>query len=316
MTLWTKTTASVCATLALAWVAAAEPALARWTFHNDAVGEEITAPPGGTRAQTCAGRLRGVGGYGHYIDVSNGEDPAAFPIPSAALQAVRYEVWKAPRGFDSFNSALEDEAGRPYFEDPDGTRHPATLAGRATTARRVALPTPLPSHGNRHVSGNFVFASAPISIRLRGVAPGDALGLIPAQQSGSIVVNVRAMSCRLPLLTGKVDVRPGSRRNTVHPNNAAELVPVRIFGSQRLHVRRIAEVHLGEAAPASVSPALRPSLRPRDTNGDGRLDRLYYFRQGDTDMMCMDTGVKVTGRTSDHKRFQGHNPIATAGCAG
>ena len=313
MTLRTKTIGTICAALALAWVGSAEPALARWTFHNDAVGEEITAPPGGTRAQTCAGRFRAVAGYGHFIDVTNGEVPAAFQIPPEATRAVRYEVWKAPRGFHTFNLASEDDGG-PYFEDPDGTRHRATLMARVTTPRRVALPTPMPSHGNPHVSGNFIFASAPISVRLRGVAPGDALGLRPAQHSG--FVSVTAMNCRLPVLNGKVDVRPGSRGNAVHPNNAQELVPVRIFGSPRLRVRRVVEVHLGEAAPASVPPALRPSLRPRDVNGDRRPDRLYYFRQGDTDMMCIDTRVKVTGRTSDHKRFQGRNPIATSGCDG
>jgi hypothetical protein len=32
--------------------------------------------------------------------------------------------------------------------------------------------------------------------------------------------------------------------------------------------------------------------------------------------MCIDTAVKVTGQTRDHKRFQGHNRIATAGCDG
>lgn len=60
---------------------------------------------------------------------------------------------------------------------------------------------------------------------------------------------------------------------------------------------------------------LQPSLQPKDVNHDGRPDRLY-FRQGDTDIMCIDTDVQVTGRTSDHKRFQAGNPITTAGCPG
>jgi hypothetical protein len=63
-----------------------------------------------------------------------------------------------------------------------------------------------------------------------------------------------------------------------------------------------------------VPANLKPSLRPKDVNHDGRLDRLYYFRQGDTYILCIDTHVKVTGRTSDHKRFQATAPITTAGC--
>jgi hypothetical protein len=315
MSLPTRTIASASAALVLAWVAAAEPALARWAFHDDAVGEAITAPPGGTRAQTCAGRLKATAGYGHFIDVDNGEDPAAFTLPAQARAAVGYEVWKAPPGFQDFTTA-EEENGQVFFVDPDGTRHEATLAGSVTTSRRVALTTPVPANGNPHVSDNFVFTTAPISARLRHVAPGDALGLRPVGGGGGIFVDVTAMDCGLTVLPGRVDVVPGSQSNTVNPNNVDDLVPARIFGSARLRVRRITEVHLGEAAPTSVPPELQPTLQPRDVNGDGRLDRLYYFRQGDTDMMCIDTDVTVTGRTSDHQRFQGRNRITTAGCSG
>jgi hypothetical protein len=314
MTLRTTTIASACATLALAWVASAQPALARWAFHNDAVGEEITAPPGGTRAQTCAGRLRAVAGYGHSIDVDGGEDPAAFPLPAEARDAVEYRVWKAPPGFDSFDLA-HVENGQVFFEDPDGTRHLATSVATATTRPRTLLPAPLPSNGNPHVSDVFVFTTAPISIRLRGVAPGNTLGLRPVHEQVEGFVSVTAMNCGLPVLTTQVDVLPGSQDNTVHPESRDELVPVRIFGRPRLDVRTITTVHLGEAAPATVPPELEPSLRPGDVNGDGRLDRLYYFRQGDTDMQCIDTDIQVTGRTSDRKRLQGENEITTAGCA-
>jgi hypothetical protein len=305
----TRTIATACAALALAW-AAAQPAQARWTFHDDAVGEKITAPAGGTRAQTCADRLHATAGYGHFIDVANGEDPAAFQVPAQARDAISYRVWKAPPGFRSFAGAVEDSGGV-YFEDPaDPTiHHQATLVGRVTTPPRALLRTPEPSGGNPHVSDNFVFAAAPISVRLTGVAPGNALGLGPTPQSGGIFVDVTAIDCGLPVVKARVDVLPGSRRNRVHPTNAAERIPVRIFGTRRLNVRRITSVHLGEAAPASVR-------RPKDANRDGRADRVYYFRQGETDMMCIDTSVKVTGSTSNHKRFQGRSAIRTAGCAG
>ena len=313
MNLRRTTLASTCAALALAGMATMQPAQARWVFHDDAIGEEISAPPGGTKAQSCAGRLQASAGYGHYIDVSNGEDPAAFQLPTQATNAIGYEVWKAPPGFSSFSGA-DEENGHVVFQDPDGTRHLATLVGSVTTRRRSVLPAPLPAGGNPHVSGVFVFTEAPISVRLRSVAPGDVLGLHPISRQG--FVSVTAMNCGLPVLRPRVDVLPGSGTNTVHPESQAELVPVRIFGSSRLHVRRITTVHLGEAAPAPVPADLEPSLRPRDVNGDGRLDRLYYFRQGDTDIRCIDTRVKVTGKTTDRKLFQRATGIVTAGCAG
>lgn len=314
MSLRTKTIASSCATLALGigLAASAQPALARWAFHDDSIGETITAPPGGTRAQTCIERLRAAGGWATFVDVSNGEDPATVPIPARAFSRVGYEAWKAPAGIENFALALEDETGV-YFEDPDGTRHPATLVGQVTTPPRAALPAPVPANGDPTVSDNYVFTSASISLPLQSVTPGDALGLRPAGHGGGIFVDVTAMDCSLPVLKPRVDVRPGSKKNVVYPKSPEKLVAVRIFGRPGLGVRRITEVHLGKAAPTSVPPALQPSLRPKDVDGDGRLDRLYYFRQGDTDMMCIDPSVVVTGSTSDHKRFQRRSPI-TARC--
>jgi hypothetical protein len=320
MTLRTKTIASACATLALglAWAAAPQPALAGWHFHDPKVGETITAPPGGTRAQTCADQFAAVTGWSAIL--SHGEDPATYQIPAEALTAVDYELWKAPPGFQSFRGNARSDGNGVYFEDPDGTRHDATSVARVTTPVRAALPTPVPANGNPNRSVTFVFTTAPISVSLSGVTPGDVLGL---RHGNFSFVEVTAMDCSLPVLKAKVDVIPRTRANKVHPNNGDpsygrgdDLVPVRIFGSKRLRVGGITEVHLGEAAPASVRAKLRPKLRPKDVNHDGRPDRLYYFRQGDTDIMCIDTDVQVTGRTSDHKRFQAGQPITTAGCAG
>lgn len=313
MELRTRTVASGCAALALgvALAASAQPALARWTFHDSSIGETITAPAGGTRSQTCTDRLLGAGGWATFVDVENGEDPAEVVIPPGATSRVDYEVWKAPAGFDSFNLASEDDSGV-YFEDTDGTRHPAASVGRVTTPPRSVLRAPRPANGDSAVSDNFVFTSASISLPLRGVAPGDVLGLRPAGHGGGIFVNVVAMDCSLPVLKAKADVVPGSATNVLQPKKPEELVPVRVFGRSGLAVRRITEVHLGQAPPASVPPELQPSMRPADVNGDGRLDRLYYFRQGDTDVMCDDTSVTLTGLTSDRKRFQARSPIATS----
>jgi hypothetical protein len=304
MTLRNKTLACAALALALASVASMQSAQARWIFHDEAVGEKITAPPGATRAQTCAGRLEATAGYGAFIGA--GDDPAAFVIPADATNAVSYEVWKAPAGFDNFDGATQD-AGQVYFDDADG-RHQATRVGRVTTPPRTVLATPEPTAVDHNVIGGvFVFATAPISARLTGVEPGDALALTPAGSANGIFDDVTAINCNLPVLAARVDVVPGSRSNTVHPTNVEEQVPVRVFGSRRLRVRAITTVHLGEAAATSAQ-------RPRDVNGDGRPDRLYTFRQGDTDVLCTDSAVKVTGKTSDRVRFQARSPITTAGC--
>jgi hypothetical protein len=307
MNLRTMGIAATTTMLALVCAAAAQPAYARWTFHDESLGERITAPPGGTRAQTCAGRLEATS-----AGASPAEDPATFEIPAHLRTAVSYEVWKAPAGFDSFASATRDSATEPIFlEDPDqpGIRHQATLVGRLTTPPRAPLATPEPSGGNPNFESSWIFTTAPISVRLTGVAPGDTLGLVLAGAAAGFFVDVTAMDCGLPVLNDRIDVRPGSRSNTVQPTNTAARVAVRVFGSRRLDVRRITTIHLGEAAPASGQP-------PRDVDRDGRLDRLYVFQQAMTDILCIDTAVKVTGLTANHKRFQGRSRITTAGCDG
>ena len=317
MTLRTKANASraTLAVLAVVWAASAAPAHARWTFHDESLGEAVVAPAGGTRANTCEERLRAVSGAAQTVDVEGGDDPATIPIPEWALTSVDYQVWKAPAGFDTFNPVDEDpDTGQPIFEDADGTRHPATLVGAATTPPREPLATPRPVDGELGVNDDYVFTTAPISIALTGVRAGDLLGLAPTGETGSIFVDVRAIDCDLPVLDARVDLLPASPDNIVRPHIATERLPVRVFGSRRLLVRHITGVRLGEAAPNAARA-------PRDVDGDGRADRVYVFQQGETIqggkyIQCIDTSVRVTGRTSDRVRFQARSPIETAGCAG
>jgi len=312
MTLRTRTIAGVAAVAALAVVGAATApaAYARWKFHNDAIGETVVAPAGGTRENTCTNKLRAVAGYGHFIDVEGGEDPADFQLPSFAFNSVGYKVWRPPAGFDSFAGAQENPiTHRVFFVDDDGKRHQAKLVGSVTTPPRAPLSTPVPSGGDPGRSDNYVFTTAPIKVELDGVKPGDLLGLAPAVGTGGIFTTVRAMNCDLPVLGARVNLLPSSPDNLVSPHNAGDVLPVRIFGSKRLKVRHITEVHLGDAAPVSVGA-------PGDLDGDSRADRVYEFLQGDTDIQCLDTGVKVTGRTTDGVRFQERSPITTAGCSG
>ncbi len=312
MNLTSRTVASGVAFAALttAWVASAPPAQARWHFHDAAVGEVVVAPDGGTRSDTCARRLRAIAGWGTFVDVAGGQDPATVPIPPEALAPVSYRVWKAPAGFDSFASAFADpDTGRVVFADPDGTRHPAALAGAVTTPARTPRTTPRPAGGDPGRSDNFVFATAPFSVALTGVRAGDLLGLAPRSGLEGIYVELRAIDCGLPVVGAEVDLLPGSADDVLSPHVATDLVPVRVSGSRRLRVRHITHVRLGEAAPVAVRA-------PRDVDRDGRADRVYVFEQGDTDIQCVDTSVTVTGRTTDRVRFQGRSAIVTAGCAG
>lgn len=308
-----RTVAAGVASTALAAVAAAvpvPPAEARWSFHDSAVGEVVVAPDGGTRADTCRGRLRAVAGWATFVDVGGGQDPATVPVPPDAFSPVRYQVWEAPAGFDGFDSAsLDQDTGGVVFTDAEGVAHPARLAGSATTPARSAVETPRPAGGDPGRSDNYVFTTAPFSVALTGVRTGDLLGLAPRGSGGGIFVELRAIDCGLPVRGARVDLLPGSTGNVVQPHVAADLLPVRIFGSPRLQVRQLERVRLGEAAPVAVRA-------PRDHDRDGRADRVYLFAQGDTDIQCVDRGVVVTGRAGDRERISARSPIVTAGCSG
>lgn len=291
-----------------AWTGSAPSAEARWHFHDASVGEVVSAPDGGTRSETCRGRLRAVAGWGTFVDAANGEDPATVPVPPDALTSVRYQVWKAPAGFDSFDAAFQDTDGV-VFQDADGSLHPAALVGAATTPARSLVDTPRPAGGDPGHSDNFVFAAAPFSVALTGVRAGDLLGLAPRGSGGGIYVELRAIDCGLPVVGARVDLLPGSAQNVVSPHVSTDLLPVRVFGARGVRVRHLDRVRLGEAAPVAVRA-------PRDQDRDGRPDRLYLFRQGDTDIQCLDGRVTLTGRTADRVRISARSPITTTGCAG
>lgn len=312
MKLASRTVASTVAAAAIAAavpLAVAAPSQARWVFHDAAVGEVVVAPDGGTRADTCRGRLRAVAGWATFVDVQGGEDPTTVPVPPDALSSARYQVWKAPAGFDSFDSAfLDQDTDGVVFQDGE-TLRPARLVGAATTPVRSLVATPRPAGGDPGRSDNYVFATAPFSVDLTGVRPGDLLGLAPRGSGGGIFVELRAIECGLPVRGARVDLLPGSAENVVEPHVAAELLPVRVFGSPRLQVRQLERIRLGVAAPVAVRA-------PRDHDRDGRADRVYLFAQGDTDIQCVDRGVVLTGRVGDRERISARSPIVTAGCTG
>jgi hypothetical protein len=306
MTLRTKTIASgaTIAVLTGLMAAAAAPAHARWIFHDPSVGEAMIAPPGGTRADTCADRVRGWSGYSSTFEGSQG------PLPPEATATVTYEVWRAPEEFDNFDLATTDENGNVVFPAEGGGTQPASRVGTATTNPRTKLEPPQPwSLDPGDLDQLFVIAAAPITVPLHGVEVGDRLGLTPEPDLRAHYVDLRVINCSLPVLDARVNVLPASPHNVIRPHASDDRLPVRIFGTRRLKVAHITEVHLGEAAPLAVGA-------PRDLDRDGFADRVYTFRQFNTDIQCYDTAVKVTGKTSDRVRFQARSQITIRGCLG
>jgi VCBS repeat protein len=154
-------------TAAVLLVAAiAGPASARWSVH-DSFGTvtEINPPPGSTEWQICADQLRGRTGW--MGAVAEGQDPATFPIPERAFDAIPYEVFTQASG--SFEQI-------------------ATF----TPPPRAQEPTPIPMDDPRA----FVFTTARFSVPLTGVEPGEEVMVKPFPgDPGPVAIRLTAVDC-------------------------------------------------------------------------------------------------------------------------
>jgi hypothetical protein len=174
----------------VALVLGASSAQARWRIANGNDASDMTAPPGGTIEQTCTDQLRGVTGWTTF-PLGNPEDEV---LPSGAFSTVRYELWKAPPGFDDFAQAqavFDDQGhriGYTFHDDASNQDIPATLVVKFDTVARTRLVTPigLPN-------GVYVYTAAPITQPLAGVQAGDVLGLKPI--GGASFVTLAARNC-------------------------------------------------------------------------------------------------------------------------
>lgn len=179
----------------------ATPAVARWSYHNDADVTQITTPPGGTDDQTCQDRLRGETGWSAYLDET--QDPSQYQVPDNALLPASYTVWKAPPGFTSFGLAeaqFNDVGGVTGYNFPDENgvaTIPATQVMTFDTGPRTLLPAPIATDPPED-GANYVFATAPINVALpSSVDPGDVLGVLPS--GGFEPVSVTVVDCSFAL---------------------------------------------------------------------------------------------------------------------
>jgi hypothetical protein len=302
-------TALLAATTVIALAPSA--AVATWRIHNDVDITQITAPPGGTENETCSNALHGQSAWS--TSVSPGEDPE-LSRPAAgsfAYQPVDYVVWKAPPGASGGDFVEADVGTGVNYQLADGTLLPAIFVRQFTTPARASVPAQLVFPPASSTSDNLYLysltnftATLPSSGSQR-VVTGDIIGVKPAS-GGSTFIDLTVISCGpVPV---RIDVRPGSSTNNVNPRQSTPLLPVLVYGSSTIDVRTIAAVHLQNASPKAVAANLR---RPFDADGDGFLDRRYYFAPSATGIRCGQATVALTGRTTSGVHFKSTDAIHT-----
>jgi hypothetical protein len=115
-------------------------------------------------------------------------------------------------------------------------------------------------------------------------------------------------AAELPPTVVRIDVRPHSRRNRVHPSRRG-LVPVALLGSADFDVAEVDPTSLalgrGGAAP------WRGRVETRDVNNDGFDDLLARFRQRETGIARGDDEACLSGRNVDAVAFEGCDAVRT-----
>jgi hypothetical protein len=113
---------------------------------------------------------------------------------------------------------------------------------------------------------------------------------------------------QLPPTDVAIDVRPGSRRNRIHPGRR-ELVPVALLGSADLDVADVDATSLA-FGPDGTEP-WRGRVARRDVNGDGLDDLVARFRQRETGIARGDGEACLAGETTDGVAFEGCDAVRT-----
>ncbi len=283
------------------------PASARWRIGNGPADIEINevSPPAFSN-QVCTTHVEGRAGLSTEID------PAVTPPPPGPYDPLTVELFTGPP------ASLDGAQGAPGgILLADGTTLVAPIAS-VTTAPPTLLSQPeeYTNNGNTPI---WEYAAAPFSFTLApgAVAPGNDVAF---RQSGHVAITVlNAVTCSTPpSITAVIDVLPGIASNPVIPSLRLPILPVRVFGSATLDVTKIATVKLGNASAVAIPPwlvRLFPRLfAPRDRNGDGYLDRDYFFAPASTGIACGATSVNLTGTLSGGGTFSGTDAIKTVHC--
>ena len=178
-----------------------------------------------------------------------------------------------------------------------------------TTDPRVLIPGGpefQPSEADP-TTGLYLYSKVAFNEPISPAAPvGSTLGIKPL--GGASLRNLTVVDCTPPPRPGRVDrCAAGPVHQPGQPRIEKPTLVILVKGSATLNVTTITTAKVGTATP--VTSGLFGSLsKPVDLNGDGRKDRLYFFRPAETGLTCASTSVKIGGSMAGRA---GHGPGRT-----
>ena len=269
MTLRTTTVASTCAALALAWVAGAQPALARWTFHDRHRRGRSQHHPAARGPRPAPPRLRG----GERVRPLTSTSPeVTTPGRSRSLRRPGQRYLRGVEGAARLPHLQRRAPGRarvllrgprrhPTSGHTPGTRDHTPTCGPADSDPLRRQP-PRERRLRLHLGAHLV--------RLSGVGPWRRA----RPETGAVTDPLRQRHRdELPAARRREQGRrdpglaaqrrpPGERHGSWSRSGSSAAVACTWARSSRSTSAR--------PRPRRVPPAQQPSLRPHDVNGDGR----------------------------------------------
>ena len=252
----------------------------------------------GSEFNTCGDHISGRSAWSSFQLVD--------PVPGSAFSPARYEVFQFPPGTSpsdyQFNYDVNTQAGS--FTDANGNVAPRVLA--FTTGPLTLIPGGPIQQDNLYLYTNVSF-NEPVS----PAAPvGSILGIKPLGMSSLRQLTV--VDCA-PALTASIDAQPGIKTNPVAPSSSNPTLIILVKGSATLDVTKITGAAVGGASPVTTG-IFGPLSKPADLTGDGKKDRLYFFRPSQTGLTCASTSVTIGGSLSGGGTWSGTDAIKPVAC--
>lgn len=112
-----------------------------------------------------------------------------------------------------------------------------------------------------------------------------------------------------PVSIVSIDIRPGSKKNPVHPRSKGKL-KVSILSSETFDASRV-NVSTIQFGPGSAVPFW---YRLDDVDNDGNWDLVLKFKTQKTGIACGDTEATLTGQMYNGLHISGTDTVKTVGC--
>ena len=153
----------------------------------------------------------------------------------------------------------------------------------------------------------YIYSQVAFDKTISPAAPvGSTLGIKPLSGAALRVLNV--VACTPTNVVASIDAQPGLSKNPVKISSTKPTLVILVKGSATLDVTKIATAKVGNASPV-VSGVFSVLSKPADLTGDGRKDRLYFFRPSQTGLTCSSTSVTIGGTLAGGALWSGTDAI-------